>query len=138
MLRSSEALNTLVERNNGALLKHLSNLALVNTAYSVNSLEYIPRIIFQLLVAEAQTTVLLVDIENYNVDACTYLSELRRMLNLLGPRKVADVDKTVNTFLKLYEYTEVGEVSYLSIVLASYRILHFDCLPWIFLQLLDA
>ena len=58
------------------------------------------------------------------------------MLNLLGPAEVADVDQTVNTFLKLYEYAEVSEVANLSCVLAAYRILNLDSLPWDFLELL--
>ena len=59
------------------------------------------------------------------------------MLNLLGPREVRDVDKAVNTFLKLYEDTEVGEVANLSGVLAADRILGIDALQWVFLELLD-
>ena len=60
------------------------------------------------------------------------------MLNLLCPREVGDVDKSVNTFLKLYEDTEVSEVANLCCVLAAYRILNLDVLPRIFLKLLDA
>ena len=86
---------------------------------------------------EAQTTVLLVDFENYYVDRSTYCSELRWVLNLLSPREVRDVDQTINTFLELYEDTEVSEVANLSGVLAAYRILNLDGLPWVFLQLLD-
>ncbi len=92
---------------------------------------------FKLLVAEAQAAVLLVDFENYNVDVSAYLSELRWVLNLLSPREVRDVDQAVNTFFELYEDTEVSEVANLSSVLAAYRILNLDSLPWIFLQLLD-
>ena len=60
------------------------------------------------------------------------------MLNLLGPREVADVDQTIDTLLELNKYTEVGEVANLSGVLAANRILNLDSLPRIFLQLLDA
>ena len=60
------------------------------------------------------------------------------MLYFLCPREVRDVDETINTFLKLYEDTEVGEVANLSSVLAAYRVLNLDSLPWIFLKLLDA
>ena len=59
------------------------------------------------------------------------------MLNLLSPAEVADVDQTVNTLLELYKYTEVGEVANLSSVLAAYRILSLDSLPWILAELLD-
>ena len=111
MLRSSEALNVLTERDNGTLLQELDNLTLVDRTNGVLLLEYIPRIVLQLLVAKAETTVLLVDIQNDNVNLCTNLSELRRMLNLLSPREVADVNQTVNTLFELNEYTEVSEVA---------------------------
>ena len=60
------------------------------------------------------------------------------MLNLLCPREVRNVDKAVNTFLKLYKYSEVSEVTNLGCVLAANRILNVDSLPWILTQLLDA
>ena len=55
-----------------------------------------------------------------------------------APRKVCDVDESVNTFLEFNEDTEVSEVANLSGVLAANRILNLDGLPWVFLKLLDA
>ena len=49
--------------------------------------------------SERQTTVVLVDFENNNFDFCAELSEFRRMLNLLGPAEVGDVDQAVNALL---------------------------------------
>ena len=86
---------------------------------------------------ERETTVLLVDVKNNNVDRLTYASELRRMLYLLCPREVRDMDKSVNTLLELYEDTEVSEVTNLSVVLRTYRVLLLDSLPWILSELLD-
>ena len=60
------------------------------------------------------------------------------MLYLLCPREVRDVDESVNTLFELYEDTEVSEVANLCSVLTSNRILNLDCLPWVFLKLLDA
>ena len=48
------------------------------------------------------------------------------------------MDEAVNTFLELYEDTEVSEVAYLCCVLRTYRILILDCCPWVFLELTDA
>ena len=76
MLRCSEALNVLLECYNGTLLEHLGDLTLVDRTNAVLSLEYIPRIILELLVTKAETTVLLVDIQNDHVDLGTYLCEL--------------------------------------------------------------
>ena len=59
------------------------------------------------------------------------------MLNLLGPREVADVNQAVNAFFEFNEYTKVGEVANLSSMLAANRILFFDIFPWVGLELLD-
>ena len=60
------------------------------------------------------------------------------MFYLLRPREVANVDKSVNTFFEFNENTEVSEVANFSSVLRFNRLFHFDSLPWIFLELLDA
>ena len=59
------------------------------------------------------------------------------MVYLLGPAEVADMNQTVNTFLELNKYTEVGEIANLGVVLATNRILRLDSLPWILAELLD-
>ncbi len=112
-------------------------IEMLDKTYSEYSFEYIPGVFFELLVTEAQATVFLVDFQNLYVDVGTNLSEFRRMLHLLGPRQVRDVDQTVNTFFDFYEYTEVSEVANLCSVLAAYGILSFDSFPRILLQLLD-
>jgi len=61
-----------------------------------------------LLVAQRQTTVVLVYLEHLHVDVGTYLSELAGVLYLLGPRQVRDVDEAVYALLDLDEYAEVG------------------------------
>ena len=76
VLRSSEALNVLLKGHNGTLLEQFVDLTLVDGTNGVLSLEYIPRILLELLVAKAQTTVLLVDVEHDDVDLGAYLSEL--------------------------------------------------------------
>ena len=137
MLRSSKAFHTVRQADYCALVEHFSDSAFVYATYSEDRFKHIPWVFFKLLVTEAQATVFLVDFENHNVDFSTDLSKFAWVLNLLGPREVADVDKTVNTFFKFYKHTEVGEVANLSRVLAAHRILGFDSFPWIFLELLD-
>ena len=75
MLWCGEAFNALLERYNGTLFEKLDNLALVNAANSVCSLELVPGVILKLLVTKAQATVVLVDVENDYVDFCANLCE---------------------------------------------------------------
>ena len=88
--------------------------------------------------AEAQTTVLLVDFENYNLKLVTDGGELRGMLDLLGPGQVTDVNQTVHALLKLYKDTEVGEVADGGDMTGIYRIFLCDGSPRVLLKLLDA
>ncbi len=61
-----------------------------------------------------------------------------RVLDLLGPAQVRNVDQTVDTLLNLDEYAEVGEVAHLGRALRTDGILGLDILPRIGGQLLDA
>ena len=137
VFRSCETFYTIRQCYNGTLIQHFDDSSFVNRTYSEYCFEYIPRIVFQLLVTQAQTTVFLVDFQNYYIDVCTNLSEFRRMFDLLSPRQVRDVDQSVNTFFDFYEYTEVSEVANFSNVLRTYRIFFFDSFPWICFQLFD-
>ena len=138
VLGSGKAFHTILQLDYGALVHHLYDGTLVDRVLLEHSLKYIPGVLFQLLVSERETTVLLVNLQHDNIDGGTNLSELAGVLNLLGPAQVADMNQAVNTFLNLCKYTEVGEVAYLGGVLAAHRILLLDVLPGIFLQLLDA
>ena len=90
MLGSSEALYAVRQSDDCALLDHLDDGALVYRANGEDGLEYIPGILLELLVAQRQTTVVLVYLEHLHVDVGTYLSELAGVLYLLGPRQVRD------------------------------------------------
>ena len=138
VLGSSEAFYAILQLDNGTLVQEFDDSTLVDRILSEYGLEYVPGVLLQLLVAERETTVNLVNLQYANVDDLAYLGELIGVLNLLGPAQVADVDEAVNTFLNLNEYAEVGEVANLSGVLAADGVLGFDGLPGIVLQLLDA
>ncbi len=87
--------------------------------------------------AKAQTAVLLVDFEDHDLERLTDGGELGRVLDLLGPAQVADVDKTVDTFLKLHEDTEVGEIADRSGMFRVDGIFFVDGSPRIRFELLD-
>lgn len=76
MLRSGKALYAFFQRNDGTLLQKFGYLALMYAAYGICTLEYVPGILLKLFVTEAQTTVLLVDVENDNLNRSANLCEL--------------------------------------------------------------
>ncbi|MPN56817.1 hypothetical protein SDC9_204510 [bioreactor metagenome] len=60
------------------------------------------------------------------------------MFNLLGPREVTDMYKTVNSLFKFYENTEVCKVADSSCAFCTYWIFLSYCSPRIRLKLFDA
>ena len=87
--------------------------------------------------AEAETTVFGVDFENNHFDTVANLGELGGVFDFLAPAEVADVDETVDAFLKLDKDAEVGEVADNSGVLAADGIFLGDGQPGVGHELLE-
>src|SRR5208337_2108586 len=68
----------------------------------------VPRILRQLLDAEADPLVLDIDAEYHRFDLVALLRDLRRMPNFLGPRQIGDVHQSIDARLDLDEHAEVG------------------------------
>ena len=86
VLGSCKALNAVgIQTDLAATLGELADGTLVHAATGEDGLVGLPGVLLELLVAEAQATVLLVDVENDNVDGSINLGELTRVLDLLGP-----------------------------------------------------
>ena len=137
VLGGSKALNAVgIQTDLATTLGELADSTLVYATLGEDGLVGLPRILLELLVAQAQTTVLLVDVENDNVDGSVNLGELARVLDLLGPGQVTDVDQTFYALFHLNEDTEVGEVAHLGGVLAANGILVLDGVPRIVGELL--
>ena len=100
MTHGSETFNTVGKSNSGTLVVDVGDSALLDAANGKERFVNIPRILLELLVTEAETTVFGIDFENNNLNGVTNLGELGRMLNLLAPAQVADMDEAVNTFFK--------------------------------------
>ena len=99
---------------------------------------FIPWVGCGLFVTQAQLTSFNVQFQYFNLQSIAYGNKLGWVLDFLGPRKVRNVDQTVDSFFQLYEYAEVGEIPYDSFVLGTYRVLGRDVGPWIWSQLLNA
>ena len=76
MLGSSETFDVVSELDNSTLFVDFYDSTFVFSAISELSLKCFPRIVFELLVTEAETTVLLVYLQNYNIDRSTDGGEL--------------------------------------------------------------
>ena len=68
VLGSGKAFNSVGKCYYTALVLHFDDGSGVDAAYSEHCFENIPGILFELLVTEAEATVVLVDFENLNID----------------------------------------------------------------------
>ena len=87
---------------------------------------------------KAHAAVCLVELENDHVDLIANITELRRMLDLLLPAQVRNMDKSVDALLHLDKQAEVGEVAHLTAVLRLHREFELDVVPWVWNELLHA
>lgn len=138
VLGGGEAFHAVFKRDDGALVHYFGDGALVDGAYGEDGLEDVPGVLLELLVAEAEATVVLVDFEHLHVDVVADFGELAGVLDLLGPAEVADVDEALYALLDLHEETEVGEVAHLGGVAAADGVADLDVLPGVVAELLDA
>ena len=90
---------------------------LVLASNSEDTFKDLPRVLFDLLVAEAHAAVFLVQLEHHHFNLVSDIAEFRWVLDFLGPAEVRDVDKAVDAFLQLDEQAEVGEVADLAFLL---------------------
>ena len=137
MFRSSKAFYTIFQLDYGTFVQHLDDSTFVNRVHREYGFKHIPRVLFKLLVTQAQTTVFFVDFQYLNLDFCANLREFRRMFDLLGPRKVGDMNQAVYAFFYLNEYAEVCKVAYFGRMFGTHGVFLFDVFPRIGFQLLD-
>ena len=74
-----------------------------------------PRIVADLLQAQADAPVLLVDRQDHDLDRVALLEHLARVRDALGPRHVGHVHQAVDALLELDEGAEVREVADLAL-----------------------
>ena len=60
------------------------------------------------------------------------------MFNFLSPRKVGDVNKTIDTFFEFYEYTEISEIANSTCMFRTYWIFFSDVNPRVWGKLFNA
>ena len=137
VLRRAETFYTILQLNDSALLDELGDGALVNATLREYGGEYVPGVLLELLVTEAEATVVLVDFEDNHFNVGAELCELSGVLDLLRPAEVGDVDEAVNALFQFNEHAEVCEVAYATRVAATHGELLLDVCPGVVLELLQ-
>ena len=78
MTSGAETFYAVLKCYNSTLVAQFNNLTFYLRVNSEFGFEFLPRILLELFVTEAETAVLFVDFENYYLNLCTDRGELRR------------------------------------------------------------
>src|SRR5690606_10455295 len=121
-----------------AELGDVLDLALELRADRVALHEALPRVAHGLLDAEADATLVRIDVEHLDFDLLTGRYDLARVHVLLGPAHLGDVDQTLDARLQLHEGAVIGDVGNTTGEACADRVLELHAFPRIGLQLLHA
>ena len=103
-----ESLNTGCNLNECAVVGNHHNLTLHMVAHLQLAVESIPGMRCELLQAESNALLLIVEVENNNINLLVESNNLMRIADA-APREICDVDESVNT-AEIDEYTIRGDV----------------------------
>src|SRR5580704_5493232 len=130
--------DALFDPDEDAVIGDAANLAGDLVARLVLLGEERPGIGLELLEAEADALALRVDLEDLALHLLADLQDLARVLDLLGPRHLADVDEALDARLELDERAVVGDRLHLAVHLLAGGERLFGVAPRVFLRLLEA
>jgi len=100
-----EALDALLDLDEGAVVGQRDDLADHLGADRVLVLDVFPRMRLELLVAKGDTFLLLVEVEHNHVDGLIQLDNFRRVIDA-PPGKIGDMDEAVDT-AQVHEHAEI-------------------------------
>src|SRR6478736_3158646 len=116
------AVHAFFDADEDAVVGDRAHLAGDLVARLVRAREDRPRIGLELLHAQADALVGGVDLEHLAGDLLSHLQHLGRMLDLLGPAHLRDVNQTFHARLELYEGAVVGQAHHLAVHQLAHRI----------------
>src|SRR5579862_523933 len=121
-----------------AELGDVAHLALDRAADHVVLDKGFPRVGHDLLQAEADASLLRVDVEHHDLDLLTGRDDLAGVDVLLGPAHLGDMDQPLDPRLQFDEGAVVGNVGDAALELGAGRIFELDALPGVGFELLHA
>ncbi len=133
-----QPLNALLELDEDAEVGVVDDLALERLAEEVTARGAAPRVLGQLLDAQAEALAQLVDLQDLGLDLVALLVALGGVTDPLRPGQVADVDQPVDAILDADEDAEVGDVADLALQDRADRVVLLDEIPGVVLELLHA
>ena len=133
-----ESVHFIFQPHKCAEASELGDLAGDETAHFINGIDLIPRIVAELFNADRDALVFAVNLQHSSFDFIALLEQFGGVIYFSGPREIANVDHSVETFLKFNEGAVAGEVAHFALHHSSGPVLIAGGVPWIVVELTDA
>ena len=133
-----EPVDVVLELHKRAETGELGHLAFHEIADLVFLVDVLPRVFAQLFNAEADALVRLVDVDNFGFDFFALFQDFARLIDLLRPAQVGDVNHSVDAFIEFDERAVSGHVADLAFHAAADGEFLLDLVPRIRLELTQA
>ncbi len=133
-----EPVDPLFDAQEDSEVRDVLDLGLEARAGGVLLLEGLPRVLFDLLHAQADLLVLDVDVDDHRLDLVADGDHLRRVLDATGPAHFADVDQTLDAVFELDERAVVGQADHATLDALAHAELLGHATPRVFGDLLEA
>jgi hypothetical protein len=133
-----ETVDVTFEFDEGSEAGDLGDLALHDIADLEAGVDDRPWVGIELLHAEADALIGLVDAEHGGFDFLALLEHFGRMVDLACPTEVGDVDHAVDAFFQFHKGTVSGEVADRAGDLSAHWVADVDVIPRIGVELADA
>src|SRR5262245_60321677 len=133
-----QAVDAVLDLDERAELGQVADLAGDRRADRVLLGQLVPRVALDLLEAERDPPRAGIDAEHHGLDAVADVEDLRRMLDALAPRHLADVDEPLDARLELDERAVVGQAHDLAREARAHRVPLDHVRPRVVHQLLVA
>ena len=133
-----QAVDIAAQADENAKLGDVLDFALDLGAHRMAFGERIPRIADALFQAEADSTLLRIDVEDHDLDFLAGRNDLARVDVLLGPTHLGNVDQALDTRFEFDERAIISDVGDPALVFGLDRVLQIDTVPRIGFELLHA
>lgn len=133
-----EAVDAFFDTDKDAEVGDIADLADDLATEGIFLFELAPRVGFDLFHAEADTTVVDVDIEDNSIDGLADVDDFGGVFDAFGPRHLGDVDETFDAFFDLDESAVIGEANDFAGDAGCGWIASFGVVPWVFGDLFES
>src|ERR1035437_7597377 len=133
-----QAVDTLLDFDEGAEIGHIAHAALYHAAHAVAFVDGSPGVGFELFEAQRDAAVFRVHLQNHSFHLIARLDHLGGMFHGPRPGHLADVDEAFHAGFEFHESAVIGDVDHAADDAAVHGVALQHRVPRVRLQLFDA